>query len=119
MNGAQTQLGILHGYVSLENLLRARGVARWGRFAASMHDPPEVPPCPRGDAIFIERGAATRDDNSSGYRPRPPRITEYDDKELFLSLVLMLSQQHWKPGCIAHSIRSAVLFQGSCEEAGE
>ncbi len=23
-------------------------------------NPPEVPPCPRGDAVFIERGAATR-----------------------------------------------------------
>ncbi len=29
-------------------------------------NPPEVPPCPRGDAVFIERGAALGGMNSYG-----------------------------------------------------
>jgi hypothetical protein len=43
-----------------------RGAPGWGSRSTthtrlSIHgpkNPPEVPPCPRGDAVFIERGAA-------------------------------------------------------------
>jgi hypothetical protein len=36
-------------------------------------NPPEVPPCPRGDAVFIERGAALGSMENSLEHPLPRR----------------------------------------------
>ena len=33
-----------------------------GWVCSRVQTPPEVPPCPRGDAVFIERSAAIRND---------------------------------------------------------
>jgi hypothetical protein len=38
-----------------------------------VQNPPEVPPCPRGDVVFLERGAALGGMKNSSENPLPRR----------------------------------------------
>ena len=51
-------VGVLCSSSRIEH--RDSGPQRRGRFVAAFKNPPEIPPCPRGNAVFIEHGAATR-----------------------------------------------------------